>query len=78
MPSNKDAKISSLEKEVQELTNKIEAQNSEKCAVEKALQQKENENTKLIGKLKQEIKDCNNDTEVLKDVIKRLNEQLNR
>lgn len=78
LPSNKDAKISSLEKEVQELTNKIEAQNSEKCAVEKALQQKENENTKLIGKLKQEIKDCNNDTEVLKDVIKRLNEQLNR
>ncbi|XP_063608079.1 putative leucine-rich repeat-containing protein DDB_G0290503 [Penaeus indicus] len=78
LPSNKDAKISSLEKEVQELTNKIEAQISEKCAVEKALQQKENENTKLIGKLKQEIKDCNNDTEVLKDVIKRLNEQLNR
>lgn len=63
---------------MQELTSKIEAQISEKCAVEKALHQRENENTKLIGKLKQEIKDYSNDTEVLKDVIKRLNEQLNR
>ncbi|KAK7076266.1 hypothetical protein SK128_010158 [Halocaridina rubra] len=67
-----------LETDIKKLSSHINKLTSEKHNLEKLSQERDNENTKAIGKLKQEIKDCMNDTELLKDVIKRLNEQLNR
>ncbi|XP_071535994.1 uncharacterized protein [Panulirus ornatus] len=63
---------------VKKLSTQLQELAAEKGALEKALQEQKNENTKVISKLNQELKDWKDDTEVLKDILKRLNEQLNR
>ncbi|XP_066976412.1 centrosomal protein of 89 kDa-like [Macrobrachium rosenbergii] len=76
--NEKQLKLIALEQEVKDLSDQVRRLTAEKGVLERTHQETSNENTKTIGRLKQEIKDCMNDTEILKDVVKRLNEQLNR
>lgn len=63
---------------MKKLSSELQELAAEKGALEKALQEQKNENTKIVSTLNQELKDWKEDTEVLKDILKRLNEQLNR
>ncbi|KAK8743759.1 hypothetical protein OTU49_001252 [Cherax quadricarinatus] len=70
--------VDALKREVKNLNNQLLAHATEKGDLEKAFQEQKNESTKNIGKLNQELKNWKDDTDALKDILKRLNEQLNR
>ncbi|XP_042243455.1 centrosomal protein of 89 kDa-like isoform X2 [Homarus americanus] len=76
--TGEEATVDALKREVKNFTNQLRVLTAEKGDLEKALQQKKNESTKYISKLKQELKESKDDIDVLKDILKRLNEQLNR
>ncbi|XP_063865623.1 centrosomal protein of 89 kDa-like isoform X2 [Scylla paramamosain] len=70
--------IDSLKHQVKNLRKQVQEVTTEKSTLEKTLQQHKNESIKQIDKLKQEVGDLKDDTDVLKDILKRLNEELNR
>lgn len=70
--------VESLRQQVKDLKKRVEELATEKATVEKTLQQQKNESIKRIDKLKREVADFEDDTEVLKNILKRLNEELNR
>lgn len=70
--------IDSLKHQVENLNKQVQELTGEKSTLEKALQQHKNESIKQIDKLKREIGDLKDDTDILKDILKRLNEELNR
>lgn len=70
--------LSALHRQISDLSNRLQKECRERKALEQKLKEKELGSTQMIAKLKQEIRESNNDTEIIKDIIKRLNEQLNR
>lgn len=70
--------VDSLKHQVKSLKKQVEELTTEKSTLEKALQQQKNESIKQIDRLKREVIDLKDDTDVLKDILKRLNEELNR
>ena len=70
--------VDSLKNQVKNLRKQVQYLTTDKSTLEKALQQHKNESIKQIDRLKREVGDLKDDTEVLKDILKRLNEELNR
>ncbi|CAL4175194.1 unnamed protein product, partial [Meganyctiphanes norvegica] len=70
--------FSALQRQITELSNRLQKEYTDRNALEQKYKEKELINTQIISKLKQELRETNNDTEIIKEVIKRLNEQLNR
>lgn len=70
--------VESLKHQVKNLKAQLEELATGKATAEKTLQQQKNESIKHIDKLKREVADLKDDTDVLKDILKRLNEELNR
>lgn len=70
--------VESLKQQVKNLKAQLEELATGKATAEKTLQQQKNESIKHIDKLKREVADLKDDTDVLKDILKRLNEELNR
>lgn len=77
-PLQRNHDLSSLHHQISELSNRLQKEYTERRALEQKLKEKELSSTQMIAKLKQELRESNNDTEIIKDIIKRLNEQLNR
>lgn len=70
--------VESLRQQVKSLKTQVEKYATEKSMLEKTLQEQKNESIKHIDKLKREVVDLKDDAEVLKNILKRLNEELNR
>lgn len=70
--------IESLKQQVKNLKAQVEELATGKATAEKTLQQQKNESIKRIDKLKREVADLEDDTDVLKNILKRLNEELNK
>lgn len=70
--------VESLRQQVKSLKVQVEKLATEKSTAEKTLQQQKNESIKQIGKLKREVAELEDDTQALKNILRRLNEELNR
>ncbi|KAK4292114.1 hypothetical protein Pmani_035096 [Petrolisthes manimaculis] len=77
-PPDPDYTPESLTKRVKFLTQQLKVTCQDKATLEKTLQQQQQENNSKISKLKVEVQGWKDDVVVLKDILKRLNEQLNR
>ncbi|XP_045595150.1 centrosomal protein of 89 kDa isoform X2 [Procambarus clarkii] len=73
-----EATMDALKREVKNLSNQLHILTAEKATLERTLEEHKNDSTKSIAKMNQELKGWKDDTDVLKDILKRLNEQLNR